>query len=89
MAVWGRPPGQTPPQDWSGETPFELCVRRYGPDLSLAEALVERARSWDAAGRPPKIFKICAYVTENDYTPSENEIVIDRRHTRFVIELEG
>ena len=89
MAVWARPPGQTPPQEWSGETPFELCVRSYGPDLSLAEALVERARSWDAAGRPPKIVKICAYVIENDYTPSENEIVIDRRHTRFVIELEG
>jgi protein-L-isoaspartate(D-aspartate) O-methyltransferase len=88
MAVWGRPPGQTLPQDWSGETPFELCVRSYGPDLSLAEVLVERARSWDAAGRPPKIIKICAYVIENDYTPSENEIVIDRRHTRFVIELE-
>jgi protein-L-isoaspartate(D-aspartate) O-methyltransferase len=89
MAVWGRPPGQTPPQDRSVETPFELCVRGYGPDLSLAEVLVERARSWDAAGRPPKIIKICAYVIENDCTPSENEIVIDRRHTRFVLELEG
>jgi protein-L-isoaspartate(D-aspartate) O-methyltransferase len=89
MAVWGRPPDQTPPLDLSGETPFELCVRSYGPDLSLAEVLVERARSWDAAGRPPKIVKICAYVIENDYTPSENEIVVDRRHTRFVIELEG
>jgi protein-L-isoaspartate(D-aspartate) O-methyltransferase len=89
MAVWGRPPEQIPPQDWSGETPFELCVRSYGPDRSLAEVLVESARSWDAAGRPPKIIKICAYLIENDYTPSENEIVIDRRHTRFVIELDG
>jgi protein-L-isoaspartate(D-aspartate) O-methyltransferase len=87
MAVWGRQPEQTPPQDWSGETPFELCVRSYGPDRSLAEVLVERARSWDAAGRPPKMVKICAYLMENDYTPSENEIIIDRRHTRFVIEL--
>lgn len=89
MAVWGRPPDQTPPQDWSGDTPFELCVRSYGPDLALAEVLVERARSWDAAGRPPKIFKVCAYAKENDYSPSENEIVIDRRYTRFVIEMEG
>jgi protein-L-isoaspartate(D-aspartate) O-methyltransferase len=89
MAVWGRPLEQAPPQDWSGETPFELCVRSYGPDRSLAEVLVERARSWDAAGRPPKMVKICACLIENDYTPSENEIVIDRRHTRFVIELEG
>ena len=89
MAVWGRPLEQAPPQDWSGETPFELCVRSYGPDRSLAEVLVEMARSWDAAGRPPKMVKICAYLIENDYTPSENEIVIDRRHTRFVIEMEG
>jgi hypothetical protein len=45
MAVWGRQLEQTSPQDWSGETPFELCVRSYGPDRSLAEVLVE----WDAA----------------------------------------
>jgi protein-L-isoaspartate(D-aspartate) O-methyltransferase len=89
VAVWERPPDQTPPQDWSRETPFELCVRSYGPDRSLAEVLVERVRSWDAAGRPPKMFKVCAYTIENDYAPSENEIVIDRRHTRFVVDLES
>ena len=89
MALWERPPGQAPPQDWSGETTFELCVRSYGMDLSLAEALVERARTWDAAGRPPKMIKVYAYPKEHEYAPSENEIVVDRRHTRFVLEIDG
>jgi protein-L-isoaspartate(D-aspartate) O-methyltransferase len=88
IAVWMRPPGHALPQEWPKEDmPFELCVRGYGPDISLAELLVERARNWNAAGRPPKGVKVRAYAKESDYAPSENEIVVERQHTRFVIEL--
>ena len=54
---------------------------------TLDRLLVERARNWNAAGRPPKGVRVRAYAKESDYTPSENEIVVERQHTRFVIEL--
>ena len=90
MAVWMRQPGQTPPSEWpKGEPPFELFVRSYGLDASLAEYLIDQIRNWDAAGRPPDPGKlrVRAYPIEAIYTAAPDEIVIDRRHTRFVVDL--
>ena len=89
MAVYMRQPGQKPPSEWpKGEPPFELFVRSYGLDASLAEYLIDQVRNWDAAGRPPDPGKlrVRAYPIEANYTAEPDEIVIDRRHTRFVVD---
>jgi protein-L-isoaspartate(D-aspartate) O-methyltransferase len=56
-----RPPGQPAPfRDWETaqadeqlwRTPFELYIRRLGPDSAQALRLAEAVSAWDAAGRP-------------------------------------
>jgi hypothetical protein len=89
MAVWARPVDHLPPQEGSNdESPFELFVRSYGPDVSLAEYLVDRILNWDAEGRPPdeNRLRVRAYPLEADYSSLPNEIIIERRTTRFVID---
>ena len=88
LAVYARPTGHTLPPEWpKDEPPFELFVRSYGPDDSLAAYLIERLRHWDAAGRPPdeERWRIRAYPRETAYTASANEIMIERQFTRLVI----
>jgi protein-L-isoaspartate(D-aspartate) O-methyltransferase len=88
MAVLTRPAEQTPPHEWpKGEPLFELSVRSYGPDLTLAEYLIKQIRDWDAAGRHPDMrrLKVRAYPQENNYAPMADEIIVDRQCTRFII----
>lgn len=65
---------------------FELFVRSYGSDDRLAQRLIEQVSAWDAAGRPSnKGLHIRAYPLHAAYVPSENETVIPKRWTQFVL----
>lgn len=65
---------------------FELIIRSFGPDESLAQRLIEQIAAWDAAGRPSnKGLQIRAYPLNADYVASENETVIPKRWTQLVL----
>jgi protein-L-isoaspartate(D-aspartate) O-methyltransferase len=77
------------PEAWpENEQPFEIWVRSYGPDETLATYLIDHMRGWDAAGRPldEKKWRFRAYRQEAEYIASANEIVIERQFTRLVID---
>ena len=85
----GASAGSNPTTGQVGRDAFRVMRARLRPGSLTPRSPRRECGSRDAAGRPPEIIKICAYEIENAYTPSENEIVIDRPHTRFVIQLEG
>lgn len=65
---------------------FELIVRNFGSDDTLAQSLIEQVAAWDAAGRPSnKGLYIRAYPPNTDYVPSRNETVIPKRWTQLVL----
>ncbi len=65
---------------------FELIVRSFGADDTLAERLIEQIAAWDAAGRPSnKGLHMRAYPLDTDYVPSEQETIIPKRWTRLVL----
>jgi hypothetical protein len=77
-------PGASPPPPESN--PFDLQVRAYG-DPALAHRLVELLRTWDAAGRPDdRALRIRAYPREVAYRPLAGEFVVEKPHTRLVID---
>ena len=87
LAVCIRPPDQASSIDHSDDcSPFELFVRGYGPDDTLAHRLIEEVMAWDKAGRPSgEILSIRAYAKDVDYVPSKNESVIPKRWTKIVV----
>jgi len=65
---------------------FELIIRSFGSDNTLAKSLIKHIAAWDAAGRPSnKGLHIRAYPLNTDYVPSGNETVIPKRWTRLVL----
>lgn len=80
-----RPSDDNP--DRTGETPFELFVRDYGPHEALARHLIEQIKAWDAAGRPgTERLRIRAYPRDTDYRSAVNEIVVEKNWTRLVLD---
>ena len=70
--------------------PFELGVRRHGPNSQLAERLVEQVRAWDVAGRPSNDgLRIRAYPSSSGYAPSASEFVVPKRWTQLVVDRPG
>jgi protein-L-isoaspartate(D-aspartate) O-methyltransferase len=82
-----------PPNQENPSQPFELFVRSYGPDDTLAQRLIEQITAWDATGRPGeaklglrnKALHIKAYPHNTPYLPSEDELVIPKRWVQLVI----
>jgi protein-L-isoaspartate(D-aspartate) O-methyltransferase len=65
---------------------FELFVRNFGPDDTLARRLIEQVIAWDAAGRPSNEgLRIHVYPLDTDYVSSENVSVVTKRWTRLVL----
>jgi protein-L-isoaspartate(D-aspartate) O-methyltransferase len=92
LAALMRPPGQPAPlgehSDWFAPGPsFELFVRQFGEDGSLATRLIAQIQAWDAAGRPSSDgMRIRAYRRDCDIVPSEGEIVVEKRWTKLVLD---
>lgn len=98
LSVLTGPPGQPPYLATGDPTPsFELYVRSYGQDDGIAQRLIDRIRAWDEAGCPPASewdrglphneapIRVRAYPKDSGYVPASDELVIDKRHTRLVI----
>lgn len=82
-----QPDQSPPPEPISDPPPFDLFVRSFGPDETLAQRLVDQIIAWDAAGRPStKGLRIRAYPMESDYVPLANEFVIPKRWTQLVLD---
>ncbi len=78
-------PGAEADAPW--RQPFDLFVRTFGQDDALAERVIERVRSWDAAGRPSREgLRIRAYPKDAGYVPSAGEVVVDKRWSRLVLD---
>jgi protein-L-isoaspartate(D-aspartate) O-methyltransferase len=89
LAALMRPPGQPVPLGDVCDPlpPFELFVRQFGSDESLVHRLMRHIQEWDGAGRPSsEAWRIRAYPKHSDYTPAENEQVIEKRLTRLVFD---
>jgi protein-L-isoaspartate(D-aspartate) O-methyltransferase len=83
-----RPPDQAlaqeQPRAWE---PFDLMVRRFGLDETLAHQLTERVKAWDAAGRPStERLRIRAYPPNAGYVPHANETVVQKQWTQLVLD---
>ena len=73
--------------DSPGNIPFPLFVRQFGTDDSAAQRLLTEIRAWKAAGSPSSnTMQIRAYRKASDYTAAENEIVLEKKWTKLVIE---
>jgi hypothetical protein len=88
LCLLTRPPDQTLSLEQPrGSEPFDLFVRSFGPDETLAHQLMEQVRAWDAAGRPSTDrLRIRAYPPETGYVPSASETVVRKQWTRLVLD---
>jgi protein-L-isoaspartate(D-aspartate) O-methyltransferase len=88
MCVLMRAPDQAPAvNDPLALTPFELFVRSYGSDDTLAHRLITQATAWDFANRPSDDgLRIRAYPLESNYIPSATEKSLTKQWTRLVVD---
>jgi protein-L-isoaspartate(D-aspartate) O-methyltransferase len=69
--------------------PFEVGVKSFGPDESLAARLIELVSAWHAAGHPTEEhLHIKAYTRDVSYVPAANEIVIQKKWTQLAVSWE-
>ncbi|MBA2285930.1 MAG: methyltransferase domain-containing protein [Ktedonobacteraceae bacterium] len=73
------------------DLPFDLSIRSFGTNDTLAQHLIEQIHAWQASGQPPAQpfpggLSIHAYPLENTYVAAAHEIVILKRWTRLVID---
>ena len=88
MCMLMRPPDHAPPPERSDDAAsFELFLRSFGPDETLADRLIQHLIAWDAADRPSTAgLRIRAYPQETDYTPSAHEYVVAKQWTQLVLD---
>ncbi len=80
LCLLARPPGDTSPAE-------ALVVRRFGPQASLTQDLLDHLAAWEEAGRPTTTgLRIRAYPRDSAYVPSANDIVIAKEHTVLVLD---
>ena len=69
---------------------FELLVKSFGPDETLAFRLMEHIATWDAAGRPTEEhLHIKVYPPDSGYKPSPGETVLQKQRTQLVVRWES
>ena len=83
-----RLPFFTPDKLAASDLPFALFIRQFGANDSLAQRLITEIQAWDSAGRPA-LEKIRAYPKHSQYTPSKNEVMIERQWTKLIMEWEA
>lgn len=88
LAVLMRSPDLPLPWDCPEDAPpFELFVKSFGSDDSLARRLIEQVKVWDAAGRPmSEGLSIKVYPKDHPYVPAAQQVVIQKRWTRLVVD---
>ncbi len=94
-----RPPGFSVSiqEDCNAQnSPFELFLRIYADNIgkgdALAQHMIAQLSAWDKAGRPSEAgflsngrLRIKVYPPDKDYTPTEKEMVIDKKWTKMVL----
>jgi protein-L-isoaspartate(D-aspartate) O-methyltransferase len=89
LCVFVRPPDVPPSEQPDASQPIELFVRSYGSAMETTRRLVDQTRAWNAAGRPSSSgLRIRAYPKDTGYTPSTDEFVLPKQHTRIVLNWE-
>ena len=69
---------------------FEIQVKSFGSDASLASRLVNQIMVWDAAGRPTEEhLHIKVYSRDSEYKPAPGEIVLRKQWTQLVVSWEN
>jgi protein-L-isoaspartate(D-aspartate) O-methyltransferase len=87
LAMLMRLADQPPAPDEPAEPPFELYVRGFGSGAPLAQRLAEQVIAWDRAGRPATdAVRISSYPQDTPYTPSADEVVLEKRWSRLVLD---
>ena len=81
--------GSAPPWERGEDEPFELYVKSFGQDDSLARHLIEQIKAWRTADRSSSNgLHVRAFPIEYSYVAAQNETVIDKRSTRLVLNWE-
>lgn len=82
IVLFARPGGASASDD-----PFELILRGYGDSAALADRIVQRLATLDAADRPGiEGLRVRAYRQPTTYIPVSGEAVVDKRYTRLVFD---
>ena len=94
LAALMRPPEQPVPvvafeklftPDSPATQPFELYVRQFGSDETIAQRLLAQIQAWKAAISSTNEMHIRAYPKDFDYKLLENEILLEKQWTKLVI----
>lgn len=86
LCVLVKPPGQPFSDSSEPRDEFELFVRSFGSDDSLAKRLIDQVVTWDSIGRPSNQgLRIRAYPPDVGYAQLPNEYVVDKQWTRLVL----
>jgi hypothetical protein len=94
LAALMRPPEQPAPvvsfeklftPDSPATQPFELYVRQFGSDETIAQRLLAQIQAWKAAISSTNEMHIRAYPKDFDYKLLENEILLEKPWTKLVI----
>ena len=94
LAALVRPPDQPAPviaadkvfvPDSPATQHFALFVRQFGSDESAAHRLIKQIQTWKAASTSTNEMHIRAYPKDFDYSPLQNEILIEKQWTNLVI----
>lgn len=65
--------------------PFEVFIRGFGENESLAHYLADQVIAWDRVGRPSsENLSVQAYPIDTDYSPKPGETVIKKRWMKYV-----
>ncbi len=76
-------------QEHAVAAPFEVGVKSFGPDESLAARLIALVSTWNAAGHPTEEhLHIKAYPRDVAYIPAANETVIQKHWTQLAVSWE-
>jgi protein-L-isoaspartate(D-aspartate) O-methyltransferase len=92
LSVLMRSPDATAPLPETQEKeksppPFELYVRQFGPDETVAQRLLNSVQAWDKSGRPGLAgLRIRAYPAGADYTPTAKEHMVKKQWCSFVLD---
>lgn len=93
-----RPPGHAAPfRDWGNSSgddrlwtiPFELYIRQFGLDTTLARQIRETIRDWDSAGRPTSSrLRLRAFPADGKVEVMENEHLVEKQWGNILVRFE-
>ncbi len=82
-----RPPHSPMPAEERVQSSFEIYVRRFGPDESMAHDLIRRVQDWESSGSPTwEQIPLRVYPIQAADRPRPGEIEVRKRWMKYFFE---